>query len=558
VRQLGFTAGERRVREMLAPGRRLSVPPFQRAYAWGEPQAEALLADLIEAREAGRPHFLGTVVLARPRVEHGEQVHDVIDGQQRLTTLTLLLAVLRDLEPEADLARSLQELIADPARPFFGEAGGVRLIPQPVDAPYFAALAQAPGGTGPDGPLPGVGPSQQRLYANVVLFREQLATRPPEDRRTLCSHIIQRCGVVEVETPDVDGGFHVFRVLNARGLPLDAHELLKSALLDAAALPAEDARRVARDWAQAEAEIGTKGVHEALQAIRLAHDRSGNSALTHGFLKAVLAEVPARVVLEDLFPRHVAAVKAIDACQVAAGHQSQAVNGCLAFLSELESSSWRPPAVHFLVHRGNDPDTVRDFFEDLERLAFALSLVGYDRTVKARRLKRVMDVCDDDRALFGNASPFRLSQNERDQMRRKLRKSVTNYGFRRALTLRLNAALVGGEVIVPNSDVTVEHVLPRTPDPGSGWSETWPDVGEQRELSETLGNFVLLSQSDNQRADRAGWEVKRAVFFPDGRPARYALTRDVADVASWTPDVVRARTERLASVLEQVWHLDRA
>ena len=94
---LGVRAQESSLSDVFAPGERLRMPPYQRSYSWGETEALDLLGDLQEATDAQIPHFIGAVVFV-----HGEErgVLEIVDGQQRLTTLTILLCVLRDIEPD--------------------------------------------------------------------------------------------------------------------------------------------------------------------------------------------------------------------------------------------------------------------------------------------------------------------------------------------------------------------------------------------------------------------------------------------------------------------------
>ena len=91
------------------------IPNYQRPYAWKVEQASQLLADLTDALNRGsdEPYFLGSVVLVQVA---GSATADVIDGQQRLTTLTILLAILRDLTQSAELASELEQMIREPAR----------------------------------------------------------------------------------------------------------------------------------------------------------------------------------------------------------------------------------------------------------------------------------------------------------------------------------------------------------------------------------------------------------------------------------------------------------
>ena len=101
---LGVRAQESSVRAIFAPGERLQMPPYQRSYSWETREANELLGDLIDSVKTGTPHFVGAIVLI-----HGAEngVLEIVDGQQRLTTLTILLAVLRDLEPDKARAAML-------------------------------------------------------------------------------------------------------------------------------------------------------------------------------------------------------------------------------------------------------------------------------------------------------------------------------------------------------------------------------------------------------------------------------------------------------------------
>src|SRR5665811_1063776 len=89
------------------------IPEYQRPYAWETEQALQLLDDLAESldRDEDEPYFLGSIVLVK---EKGVAAAEVIDGQQRLTTLTILLAVLRDLTSDQKLADELGGMIREP------------------------------------------------------------------------------------------------------------------------------------------------------------------------------------------------------------------------------------------------------------------------------------------------------------------------------------------------------------------------------------------------------------------------------------------------------------
>ncbi len=74
----------------------------------------------------------------------------------------------------------------------------------------------------------------------------------------------------------------------------------------------------------------------------------------------------------------------------------------------------------------------------------------------------------------------------------------------------------------------------------------------QRELNETLGNFAIVPEHINRKADRLDFRGKKAIFFEEGVPV-FALTEDLRERNTWTPEDVRARTEQLADIMMNTW-----
>jgi len=90
-------AGKRTINELFTGNKMLDIPFFQRSYVWGEPQWERLLDDVEYVSRTRIPHFLGSVILKQEHTDSGNVVGDVrtvIDGQQRLTTISILMKVL--------------------------------------------------------------------------------------------------------------------------------------------------------------------------------------------------------------------------------------------------------------------------------------------------------------------------------------------------------------------------------------------------------------------------------------------------------------------------------
>lgn len=551
---LGISAREVTIGQLLAPGEVMIMPPYQRSYSWGEKEAGDLLGDLREAAIAGDSHFLGAIVVVQP---DGTQACEIVDGQQRLTTMTIMLSVLRDLEDDPEEKARIHDLIGDAIRPMLGEEAKWRLQLNHIDGPFFRAVIQQPGATLDTLDEPGDSESQRKMTRNAAMFVKTLKDLPPNERRALFSTISDSCGVVRARVDDRDGGYKVFRVLNTRGKEPNAHDIIKTDLFERAGFNIDEADQHSRIWAEHEALLGGASFDELLRQIRFIHDRSNKGDLVSGYRKSNLGRMSPRTFLTELLPEYVRAYGEINSGEISLNGASEAVNTSLSHLRTLDHYLWRAPALKFLVEYRNAPDMAPDFFWHLERLGFLMQLVVHNREQRNKRYRRVIDAIDMRKPInYGSRlGPFPITRDEAKKMRERLVGRFATFGQRRALALRLNAAFPDGEIIPPESDATVEHVLPRNPETGSHWLTVWPNHADLRELCDTIGNFVLLPHTVNQAADRMTYHEKHKIYFNGLGGEPFALTRDIKSEQLWTPDTVRRRTERLADMLCRDWDL---
>ncbi|KCZ47393.1 DUF262 domain-containing protein [Hyphomonas pacifica] len=549
---LGVRAQESSLRNIFGPSDQLCMPPYQRSYSWGEREAGELLNDLLDAADSKTPHFVGAVVLNKS-AEEG--ILEIVDGQQRLTTLTILLAVLRDLEEDKARSADIHSLIANEARPLLGEPASWRLTLNHMDGPFFRHAIQTPGATLTIESEPGESESQQRMVQNAKVFLKRLRALSKDKRHELSEVVMNGCALVRVVVADKEQGFTVFRVLNTRGKEPDAHDIIKTELFQRAKFDVKDAAFYSERWSEHEAILGGAAFDDLLRQIRAIYDKSSKGELISAFLKNVISKVSPRKFLDDVLPRYVEAYQLVTTAKLPNGEHADHISDKLNQMRALDQASWRAPALKFLVERGVDDPDALDFFNKLERLAYVIMLILPDRDQRNKRFNKVSENIINKRVLNGRNSPFIINNDEARRAFERLHGRFATFGQRRAMALRLNAALDGGFTIPPESDATVEHVLPRNVHEDSHWMITWPDPAKRREQCDTLGNFVLLTNKVNQRADRLDYRAKKEVYFNGGGGEAFALTRDLIDQDAWTSEVVRKRTERLAEILMQEWGL---
>ena len=242
-------------------GVRFVIPVFQRVYSWNARQCEELWGDIMRAGRTGEPHFMGMLLLARDPEAHGglEQM-DVIDGQQRMTTLMLLLAALRPVEGNlAPLALSsldratLEALVCGDDLP---EEPAGRLVDNYL---LFARKAEEPGF------------DAETLRAGLCLLKVATVTLGPGDSPQLVFESLNSKGMA-LSTAD--------RVRNLIVTTFDGEE--QDRLFGEAWLPFE------RQVAQADAAATTTDVLHAWLAQRYRSVRILDESEVYGVFKTCL------------------------------------------------------------------------------------------------------------------------------------------------------------------------------------------------------------------------------------------------------------------------------
>lgn len=224
------------------------IPEYQRPYAWGQEEALQLLADFEGAleRDTEEPYFLGSVVLVKDAASsHSE----VIDGQQRLTTLTILLSVLRDLVDDPAFRSAVHGFVEEPAVEWDDLPARPRLTLRPRDREFFRKHVQKDGATAA---LVDISDnqtstdSQRGIRDNAKVLREKLVAWGESRLKELFKMLAKRTFVVTVSTPDLNSAYRIFSVMNARGLALAPSDIFKSQVIGA--IPEQSRQHYADLW----------------------------------------------------------------------------------------------------------------------------------------------------------------------------------------------------------------------------------------------------------------------------------------------------------------------
>lgn len=197
------------------------IPLFQRPYEWKQREWEALWQDILERYQAEKDfsHFMGAIVtMPAKSVPVGVSKYMIIDGQQRLTTLSLLLCAIRDALPSE--ARQYRNRIQNHylTNDGYEDWEYLKVLPTQSDRTDFRLLVLS---QSPD--------ESSNIFAAYRYFRKQLGGKDGDgesiDPKRVLETLERRLAVVSINLGESDDPYLIFESLNFKGSPLTQADL---------------------------------------------------------------------------------------------------------------------------------------------------------------------------------------------------------------------------------------------------------------------------------------------------------------------------------------------
>jgi uncharacterized protein with ParB-like and HNH nuclease domain len=216
-----LNANETKLQKIVEGTVQYVVPLFQRAYSWRKEQWKVLWEDIVELVENPdiKSHFIGSIVtMPTVSVPEGVGKYLLIDGQQRLTTIFVLMAVIRDLASfnEDRLSQEINETYL--INKFKEDTDRYKLLPTQSDRSHFSKLIDSERGEINE---------ISDLYSCYLFFEREIR-RSSIDLRILTNTIISKFSVVSIVLGAEDNAHLVFESLNAKGRPLTQADLIRN------------------------------------------------------------------------------------------------------------------------------------------------------------------------------------------------------------------------------------------------------------------------------------------------------------------------------------------
>ncbi|MHB1260739.1 MAG: DUF262 domain-containing protein [Thermoplasmatota archaeon] len=525
---------------------RFRVPIYQRGFSWRSENINRLWDDLQETLlepEDEQSLFLGSIVL-----NHEDGVINLVDGQQRLTTLSILAALVRhQLLKQDPMPQSRIRLVTKVEDLLFvrGDAGGaIRLELSDRDRAAFRELVKT-------GSVKRA-PAGIRRCATILstLLTEELVGRDEDEYLGKLLEVLR--SVVTLSRIDVYppySPFTVFERLNSTGLSLAGADLVKNRVLQKAT--SNDRRDLSELWEKMVTEIGDNDVTDFLRAWWIAQ---------RGFVskKQLYNAVRQEVKSPD------SAAQLVNSWYAAASLYAQMIEGSLvegtpavrsaiATAARLGFKQGNPVLLCLLLSETGKNyipravDALERIFIRVLKVAqrrgskFEAELDGICKALKKKPAEGIRNLEEIADRLCRDAGPLNLRGV-----------TVIDGTLARHMLVSLARIQHGPTWDAPDtSELEVEHILPRNRPPG--FMSNVPEE-DYRVLVSRLGNLTLILREDNVRCSNQVFEEKRGIYAEYQRKKKVIqMTGDLVESLSWTEIDIAAREEKLTPLAEEAW-----
>ena len=554
---------EHQLSEIFSSKFRFLIPEYQRPYSWTEEEAGTLFDDLYDFYESqpSENYFLGSLVLIK---EEGKPDAEVIDGQQRLTTLTILFAVLANrFKNDSKKFGLLSKYVVEPGDYYQNLDEKPRLELRKKDNDFFLKYIQK---FKVDECI-GLRPEQQdteakaHIIKNTKLLKARVDDRFTNDNEIdkFLKFLILNCYLVEVSTLKKSTAFRVFSIMNNRGMNLMVTDIIKAEVIGQ--ITDTERLRYSEKWENMEIMLTRNGFSDLFGHIRMIKMRcKAQKSLFEEYDKSIIPDLnSAKAInfIDNILEPYSDAYYVIKRCAYTCDDTkvTNEINDILEWLNRIDNSDWVPVALFYYNTYKEFCDKVLTFLKKLERLAVFMRISSYDVNKRIARYAQVLNDIDPNEPNDYNS--IELTDEEKVNFVNLLDSDVylMTSSKRNYLILRLDSFVSGGGAKYDSKVLTIEHVLPQTVTSGSQWEKNWTDK-EREQWLHKISNLVPLSRRQNSSAQNFEFDEKKEKYFKGKTgTAPYPLTTQVINEKEWTPKVVANRQKNLIQTFKTEWQL---
>lgn len=537
-----MNAEEKTIGQILTESLRYEIPPYQRPYSWDQDNVRELLEDVEEAfNEEDPEYFIGSLIT----IERERNVlYEVVDGQQRLTTLNLIFARLRDHIEDPAAKQEVAKRIL-PSNPLTGATESPRLKLRAADHPFFHRHVLQ-GQALPDEDRRELDETKARIMKNLEVIDGFLAERTQAWLKSYASFVLSKVFVVLVGTESFKSAYRLFNVLNDRGMSLSNADLIKNQLfakLDGTATGSE----LEEKWVELENIVGIDRLDTFL-----------------GYHRTSLTANKARKSLADEFEELIKGCEGspldfLEGVTRSAKNYRRIIKGkfddtatvrSLAALRRVSYDEWVPAMLAFLNKPVADME-LAEFADLLERVTMQNWVRRLGRTKRLTIYFQLIMAINRGSDAASVRKIFVEGANN-EEFFSLLDGDIYGLPSAMAILLRLEEGVQDTSVTKTfEGRITIEHVLPQALKEDY-WKERFTVDLHGRWLHR-LGNLMPLAGNKNYKAQYFDFDRKKTIYERRNDKVSFDLSKEVCAVEDWNEVALKSRQQRMMEVAREIW-----
>lgn len=552
---MGFSSANfTELREIINSNEYYNIPDYQRPYSWNQEQVDTLLSDLLEdyQGENTNHYFCGSIVLVKPTNQRDR--YDIIDGQQRLTTFMLLLAVLKYVYGnlmDKRLKRQIQESIW--GRCGYGMGSRIKLKLMPDKAKYmdFDATLQyfAPDEEREEPLLSSLQDNQKnnKYWQNANTIKEFLEENDFQnlDINAFVEYLFQNIDFMVILVDGLDNAIKIFNVLNDRGLALKPSDILKSLMMGE--IKSEEQREI---------------FHKTWERIytKLDNDNDSLDKVLNYYTFFTITENPAQrydKILINKF-RHSNMVSKIAEIEKFTNVYRQVIAEDNTRIYLLKYFKWNYCLPMAVIAKYVNYPKFNELLDILIAYYFQHLIAGHTLTKVKQTSFQIMKAIKNNIPL-DNIKMMCKNNLEKDNttglFKANLDGSVDTKKWIKPLLLMLEYSKYEegrGRFIEINNKLHLEHILPQTIEEKDGTPTSWCKAFETPEKHQKfvhrLGNLTILSLKKNEEIKNYNFAIKKETYYsknPLKTNSHITLNHEIAEYPTWCDNDIINRENQL-------------
>ena len=550
------------------------IPEYQRPYVWGEDQVIELLDDVMQARTSNpdSQYFLGSMVLSKNLKEEGTtkyEEYDLLDGQQRLTTLFLITAVVRDLTPKTNESRLkiCHETIYKMAVPDDNSPERLRIVfdIRGKTKDFINEYVKEYGGTAKEDELKlkisnkDEDISIRNMAKAILNIREYFSKNSIDD---FFPYLRSNVLMIYVSADELEDAFRLFTVMNSRGVKLRNSDILKANNLGKIK---DDTKRLdcAKKWEETESYFG-EDFDAFLSHLRtiLVKQKAAVSLLkefedniynptSYDRTNKIKTKLPALLnkgedtfEFVDKYKQHYEQLFENDNYDLTGSFELY--NYLHLMRKGFEADFWVAPLLRY--YDKFKTDQIINFVKALDNKFANDWLVGFTPTKRIENVNAIIQVIDDAKTANDVFLSSSLNHDNKDLLD-TLAGNIYGRRAARYILLKLDLLYHGHttKLEMPGT-ISIEHILPQNPHDNSQWKTDFTDL-EREEWTDKLGNLVLISRRKNSAQGNKEYADKKDKYFKNNVELFSNSVRIYNQYSTWTlTDLDKNHKEVLAKI----------